>query len=152
MTTILIVEDNAVNRKVLLKQVEMLGYQVLAATNGEEALTIWDQQVIDLIFMDCLMPVIDGYEATAIIRQRERENLGKKSVIIGLTASALPGDREKCLAAGMDDYLAKPAFVADLKRVFSRWLPQEVAQTLPKKRISQTTDDYGGDRPLCFNP
>lgn len=152
MHTILIVEDNAVNRKVLLKQVEMLGYEVLAATNGEEALKVWDQQAVDLIFMDCLMPVMDGYEATTMIRERERLNPEKKSVIIGLTASALPGDREKCLAAGMDDYLAKPAFVVDLKRAFSRWLPQEVTQPSPKKLGSPSPDNYGGDRPLCFNP
>ncbi|MGB2924792.1 MAG: response regulator [Limnothrix sp.] len=131
---ILVVEDNLVNRKVLIKQIQIMGYRVTGAVNGLEAVEHWRAHPVDLMLMDCQMPVMDGYEATAAVRQAEGDK--RAVVIVGLTANAMAGDRQKCIAAGMDDYLAKPAFQEDLARIFDKWFIQNTIQTHKTKQES----------------
>jgi len=117
---VLVVEDDPVNQLVVTRLLEKAGYQVKAVTGGFEALEILKRELYDLVFMDCQMPEIDGYEATRRIRRGEAGNA--KIPIVALTAHAMKGDREKCLAAGMDDYLPKPLREGDLAEVLRRWL------------------------------
>ncbi|MGB6295109.1 MAG: chemotaxis protein CheB [Rivularia sp. (in: cyanobacteria)] len=112
---ILIVEDYADNREIVTLMLEELGYQAQAVNDGQQALDKLAQSDYDVILMDCQMPVMDGYEATRQLRQREGEQ--RHTIIIGLTANAMYDDREKCLNAGMDDYLSKPVMMEDLQRV-----------------------------------
>ncbi|MEO1084285.1 MAG: response regulator, partial [Acidobacteriota bacterium] len=117
---ILIAEDNAINRHLLEAQLDELGYRYSAVTNGDEAVRAVGEMHFDLVLMDCQMPELDGYAATEHIRQRE---VGARHLpIVALTAHAMAGDREKCLAAGMDDYLAKPFTQEQLALVLRRWL------------------------------
>lgn len=115
-----VVEDNEVNRKLAAKLLEKLGCQVELASNGKEALDIMERSTVDVAFLDCHMPEMDGFETTRAIRQRESAT-GRRTVVIAMTASAMEGDRERCLAAGMDDYLAKPVSMTDLQKALLRW-------------------------------
>lgn len=117
---ILLAEDNSSNRKVTLKMLGKLGYRADAVVNGQEMLEALERQPYDLIFMDVKMPVMGGIEATRAIRERWPNN-GPK--IIAVTAYALHGDREKCLAAGMDDYIAKPVESCELQKILSKSPP-----------------------------
>jgi signal transduction histidine kinase/two-component SAPR family response regulator/HPt (histidine-containing phosphotransfer) domain-containing protein len=124
---ILLCDDNDINQKVAARILQQLGYQPGLATNGREALGALDCQPYDLILMDVMMPEMDGLEATRIIRDRQKSgvpNYSSRTIIVALTAHAMQGDREKCLAAGMDDYLAKPIRPADVRQVIERWNPQ----------------------------
>jgi len=119
---VLVVEDHTDNRDLLRMMLEGLGYPTPDwAANGQQALERLAEQEYDLIFMDCQMPVMDGYQATQEIRQQE-VNQARKTVIIGLTASAMISDREQCLAVGMDDYLSKPLLLNDLAQMLEQWL------------------------------
>jgi CheY-like chemotaxis protein len=102
---ILIVDDNDINQLVVKKVLERQGFFCDLANNGEEAVSAVKKERYECILMDCQMPVLDGYEATKIIRRVEVDT---RSRIIAMTANALHGDREKCLESGMDDYLSKP--------------------------------------------
>jgi signal transduction histidine kinase/ActR/RegA family two-component response regulator len=113
---VLLAEDNAVNRKLAQRLLEKSGHEVHLATNGREVLTMLDHQEIDVVLMDLQMPEMDGFQATAAIRESEQKR-GGHLPILALTAYALTGDRENCLASGMDGYLAKPYSSEDLKRV-----------------------------------
>jgi CheY-like chemotaxis protein len=115
---ILLVEDTPINLKLVRHQVQLLGHQSDAAENGQQALDKLAQNNYDIVLMDCQMPVMDGYSATRALRQREGT---RHTVVIGMTAYAMQGDREKCLEAGMDDYLSKPVMIKDLKAMLERW-------------------------------
>jgi len=119
---ILIAEDNIINQTLARRMVEKLGYRVEVAANGREALEALDRAEIDLILMDCQMPGMDGYEATGEVRHRE-EGKGRHLPIVAMTANAVEGEREHCLSAGMDDYVAKPVTMSVLVAVLERWLP-----------------------------
>ena len=124
---VLLAEDNPVNVEVALAMLDSLGLDVVCARNGEEALQAAQAEDFDLILMDCQMPVMDGFAATAEIRRHEQQ-CGHARVlpIVAITANALQGDREACLAAGMDDYLSKPFTQQDLGHTIARWI------TLPR--------------------
>ncbi|MEN9358659.1 MAG: hypothetical protein RL095_194 [Verrucomicrobiota bacterium] len=119
---VLLAEDNAVNQKLAVKVLNMIGCSVDVAANGSEALQMLDRFHYPLVFMDCLMPEMDGYEATRQVRLREVAS-GRHQVVIALTANAMQGDDEKCRLAGMDDYLTKPLRRDELIRILVKWLP-----------------------------
>jgi CheY-like chemotaxis protein/HPt (histidine-containing phosphotransfer) domain-containing protein len=117
---ILVADDNATNQAVLLAQLGKLGYQADTAANGAEALEALGRGAYGLVLMDCEMPVMDGYEATRRIRASGDPHLP----IVAVTASATPGDRARCLSAGMSDFLAKPVDMWRLAEVLTKWLPE----------------------------
>jgi len=118
---ILVVEDNATNRMVVKRQLALLGLAVETAVDGQEALEMWRERAYGLILTDCHMPIMDGYQLTYAIRDAER-SLGRHTPIIALTANAMAGEAERCLAAGMDDYLSKPATLDQMSRALIKWL------------------------------
>jgi two-component system CheB/CheR fusion protein len=119
-TRILLVEDIEVNQNLILQMLQHLGYQADAVSDGQQALDRLSEQTYDIVLMDCQMPVLDGYEATRQLRQREKTT--DKTIVIGITAHAMVGDREKCLNAGMDDYISKPIRLKDLSALLQRWV------------------------------
>jgi signal transduction histidine kinase/DNA-binding response OmpR family regulator len=129
---ILVVEDNAANLKVAVRMVERLGYRADVAGNGIEAVRVLGQVRYDAVLMDCQMPEMDGYDAARAIRRNEEE--GHRTPIIAMTASALSGDRERCLAAGMDDYISKPVKLHIVAAVLERWLAAQSKTPFPVGR------------------
>ncbi|MCX7984150.1 MAG: PAS domain S-box protein [Bacteroidetes bacterium] len=119
---ILVAEDNAINQKLILRILKALGYEGELAANGKEAVEKVLSGTYDIVFMDVQMPEIDGYEATRIIREKEPKE--KRTVIVAMTAHALQGDRERCLEAGMDDYLSKPLLIDDVRKCIDKWRSQ----------------------------
>jgi len=118
---VLIAEDNVVNQRVAVRQLSKIGVSADAVANGKEVLAAIQQAPYDVILMDCQMPELDGYETTRIIRQREQaQTAPRRHHIIALTAHALDGDRERCLQAGMDDYLSKPMRLEQLAQALDR--------------------------------
>jgi len=118
---ILVAEDNQVNQQVVFETLDSFGCTVDLATNGHEAVTMYEKESYDLIFMDCRMPWMDGFEATAAIRRREQAD-GGHIPIIAMTAHAMKGDREQCLDAGMDDYIAKPINPNSILNILQHWV------------------------------
>jgi signal transduction histidine kinase/HPt (histidine-containing phosphotransfer) domain-containing protein len=123
---ILLVDDNEINQKVAARILSQVGYKPDLAENGRKALAALDQKIYDLIFMDVMMPDMDGLEATRNIRERQKNpaehpNYKSSIIIVAMTAHAMQSDREKCLAAGMDDYLAKPIRPADIRGIIEKW-------------------------------
>lgn len=117
---ILLVEDNEINRRVALGLLHARGHQVVVAENGLVAVNLLSEHEFDVVLMDMQMPVMDGYEATTAIRNREQQS-GGHLPIIAMTAEALKGDRERCLEAGMDDYVAKPIAAAEMYHAIERF-------------------------------
>lgn len=126
---VLVVEDNPINQLLTTEMLELMDCRVDLVGNGREALEFLDSQPVDLVLMDCEMPEMDGYEAATALRRRRKEDDGKGRLpIVGVTANAMIGDRERALAAGMDDYLSKPFTLQALRGVLRRWLPEESVQ------------------------
>jgi two-component system, sensor histidine kinase and response regulator len=165
---ILLAEDNVINQKVALAQLHQLGYVAEAVANGMEVLKALDSIPYDIILMDCQMPEMDGYEATRLIRKREksldqRRNWKSATYVIGVTANAMPGDREKCLAVGMNDYLSKPVQLTKLKEALERWRPAEqsdqafvsASNSISEAKLDcihavQPGDSAGAEKPIEF--
>ena len=139
--SILVAEDNTTNQDVIVFMLRSFGCEVDVASNGRDAVARVTEKSYDLILMDCQMPLMDGYQATTVIRQMEGDGLVDKTPIIALTANALEGDKEKCLAAGMDDYVSKPFKLEKLGTILETWchntpLSQESEETeQPAKEI-----------------
>ena len=135
--SVLVVDDNIVNQKVAQAMLKKLGVEVDVASTGREALNILSDEYYDLVFMDCQMPELDGFEATRIIREREAEHVefqdktknNPRIKIVAMTANAMQGDREKCIAADMDDYISKPVSEKDFTEVLKRCLNVETLCT-----------------------
>jgi signal transduction histidine kinase/CheY-like chemotaxis protein len=119
---VLLVEDNAINQEVGQSILHLMGLSVDIAENGQEALGLIQGDHYDLVLMDCQMPVMDGFEATRRVRERERMDGNPGVIIIAMTGNAMEGDRESCIRAGMDDYLAKPFTLNEIGQLLSRWL------------------------------
>ncbi|MCA9737293.1 MAG: response regulator, partial [Gemmatimonadetes bacterium] len=145
---VLLVEDEPVNQKVASSMLRRLGHHVDIVGNGEQAverLLSREGGHYDVVFMDCQMPVLDGYEATRRIRHAEQGGNRPHQVIVALTASALESDREKCVAAGMDDFLAKPIRLEDIGRALARWVgsapePWEAPHTAETRPVKDAFD------------
>ncbi|WP_273844167.1 PAS domain S-box protein [Rubrobacter calidifluminis] len=148
---VLVVEDNPVNQKVARRMLEKLGYDVEVASDGQKALEAVCGNRYAAVLMDCQMPVMDGYEASREIRRREQEgerfNESGHLPIIALTAGALATDREKALAAGMDDYIPKPVKPDELQEALERWLPDEGEPPLDPTILDNLRELAGEDDP-----
>ncbi|HLG96992.1 MAG TPA: ATP-binding protein [Bryobacteraceae bacterium] len=129
---VLLAEDNEVNQRIAVRLLEKLGLHADVAHTGREAVDAASKKQYGLILMDCQMPEMDGFEAAAVIRNRERNN--RRTPICALTANAIEGDRERCLAAGMDDYLPKPISLEKLREAVERWMPGAVKLVEPAAR------------------
>ena len=127
---VLVVDDNLVNQKLSSKMLQRLGCEVQIVENGQLAVERLQERGFDVVFMDCQMPVMDGYEATRRVRTREENGKLARTPIVAMTANAMQGDREKCLAAGMDDYITKPFKPADFKRMLESWVTREVSESV----------------------
>ncbi|MBI2380238.1 MAG: response regulator [Gammaproteobacteria bacterium] len=128
---VLLAEDTALNQEVAVTMLSQLGCTTQVANNGAEALRAMERSAFDLVLMDCQMPIMDGFAATRRLRELAAQEpmplAGRLPPIIAVTAHAVAGDREACIAAGMDDYLAKPYRLSDMAEVISRWLPVQAA-------------------------
>ena len=141
--TVLLVEDNKVNQLVGSKVLASLGYAYDIANNGREAVNAFQTSSYDAVLMDCQMPEMDGYQATGAIRRLEDVNETQRTPIIAMTAAAMEGDREACLAAGMDDFITKPVRLEIVSAVLKRW----VAQNIPvsdEHELTVTASASGG--------
>jgi PAS domain S-box-containing protein len=143
---VLLAEDNFVNRKLAKNMIERLGCRCEAVSNGQQAVEAFRKNAFHIVLMDCHMPEIDGFEATAMIRNLEATG-GKQNVpIIALTANAMKGDREHCLTSGMDDYLSKPVRKEHLTSILGKWLPIDCASS-DEDESPQETDDSTSSAP-----
>jgi CheY-like chemotaxis protein len=145
---VLLCDDNAINQKVASRLLQQMGYRADLAGNGLEALTALDRQPYDLIFMDVMMPEMNGFEATAAIRERQKQtgvfpNYKTPLIIVAMTANAMQGDREKCIEAGMDDYIAKPVRPEDVRHMIERW-GAKAAQVQAVRQTPEPATQTGG--------
>ena len=143
---ILLVEDNPTNQQVALGILEKLGFRADAVGNGREAIAALEKSAYDLVFMDVQMPVMDGFEATAAIRSGQTAIANPKIPIIAMTAHAMKGDRERCLEAGMDDYIPKPIAPKAIAAVLDKWLAH-----VRKQPAADPADPAAKIGPLVFD-
>jgi CheY-like chemotaxis protein len=134
---VLVVEDNAVNQRLASRLLEKRGHRVTVMVNGRQALEVLANQTFDFVSMDLQMPEMDGFEATAAIREREKDN-GGHIPIIALTAHAMKGDMERCLAAGMDGYLSKPIRPQELDDLLGKYLTRRTETVQMPETAEQT--------------
>jgi two-component system, sensor histidine kinase and response regulator len=153
---VLLAEDNLINQRVAIGMLTRLGVEVAVADDGAQALERALSEPFDLVLMDCEMPIMDGFEATRCLRERMPAGAGRPLPIVALTANAMAGDRDKCLAAGMDDYIPKPIKLEHLVRTLGRWLERaEPAGAPPAPRpparaeLSPTADTL--ERPRAID-
>jgi two-component system, sensor histidine kinase and response regulator len=139
---VLIAEDNMVNQKVAMKMLTKLGCRADVVADGQEAVDALRSVPYDLVFMDCNMPEVDGFMATEMIRRME--GTSKHTIIVAMTANALKGDRERCLAAGMDDYISKPVTQKDLAAIINQWSGQIMSQTPNQAPPPDRVEQYDG--------
>ena len=144
---VLVAEDNESNLVIARAHLERLGLQVIAVADGQQALELMHQQMFNLVLMDCQMPTLDGFAATAVWREHEAV-AGGHLPVIALTANAMEGDRERCAAAGMDDYLAKPYSGAEVLAVLMRWLPVERRQSELVQPVMPEFRQVAADSPI----
>jgi len=137
---VLVVEDNVLNQVVAVGILTRLGYAADVVENGRDAVEAVTRGAYGAVLMDCRLPGLDGYQATAEIRRREGAN--RHIPIIAMTASASQEDRERCLAAGMDDYLAKPVLVGDIEAVLARWLRDEAPAAGAAEAAAEVIDHH----------
>jgi signal transduction histidine kinase/DNA-binding response OmpR family regulator/HPt (histidine-containing phosphotransfer) domain-containing protein len=140
---ILVAEDNPVNQDVVRHMLNLLGCSIEIAENGVLVVEAAEKGGYDLIFMDCQMPRMDGFAATRIIRDREAALGLVRRPIIALTANAIAGDRDRCLAAGMDDYLSKPFDLAQLRGVLQRWIPEKARSAVAGVAATEPAEMLG---------
>ena len=145
---ILLVDDNAINQKVAVRILQQIGYQADTAVNGREALAALDKKPYDFIFMDVMMPEMDGHEATRLLRRRQmvggQPNYDQRIVVVAMTAHAMAGDREKCLAAGMDDYLSKPVRPKEVRDMVEKWAGSFLSEN-KQGAVAQPAEISGGE-------
>jgi signal transduction histidine kinase/two-component SAPR family response regulator/HPt (histidine-containing phosphotransfer) domain-containing protein len=148
---ILLVDDNAINQKVAVRILQQLGYVPEVAGNGREALDLLDQKPFDFIFMDVMMPEMDGLEATRMLRKRQmggdHAHYQSRIIVCAMTAHAMTGDREKCIASGMDDYLAKPVRPKDVRDMLERW-GGKILPNNAKPSPGKTIDSLAAEPPV----
>ena len=141
---ILVVEDNPVNQLVITSMLDAYGLEPDVAEDGQAGLEAFIAARPDLVLMDISMPGMNGLEATAAIRAHERESGALRCPVIALTANAMPGDREDCRVAGMDDFLSKPVTMADIETMLERWLPEAEASSPSRARVDGPAASSGG--------
>ncbi len=150
---VLLAEDESINQDVALGLLESFGCQVDCVANGREAVEAMTHTDYGLVLMDCQMPLMDGYAATQMIRQREVTGSHGHTPIIALTANAMKEDRERCLAAGMDDYISKPFTVDDLSAILRRWLPRRSEPSPQPESSDELTDNESvSQAPVLVEP
>ncbi len=137
---VLLAEDNPVLRNLAQRQLERLGVKADTVGDGKQVIEAVSKRDYALILMDCQMPEMDGFEATHVIRSSEQSG-SKRIPIIAMTASAMPGDKESCIAAGMNDYLSKPVSLEALRRVIERWLPDQTALPAPSSVVLPAAEE-----------
>ncbi|MGA2738768.1 MAG: DAHL domain-containing protein [Bryobacteraceae bacterium] len=148
--TILLAEDSRVNQIVATRLLEKLGHSVVLAGTGRAVLEAVENQTFDLVLMDVQMPEMDGLEASMAIRQSERTS-GKHLTIVAMTANAMIGDKERCLRAGMDDYLSKPVSPRELNEVLARWLPKNNGESATSLEGAMQPPTIGSSSPVVFD-
>ena len=149
---VLVVEDNATNQVVARSMLNKLGIQTDVVGNGEEAISVLSQLPYDLVFMDCQMPVMDGFTATQQIRDPQSAVKDHAIPVIAMTANAMQGDRERCLDAGMDDYIAKPVDPTKLSKALEQWLPKDCRQCSTPENAAEAASTLPMSKPVPGNP
>ena len=135
---VLVAEDNLMNQKVAVRLLDKVGFAADVVNNGRLAVEAVRSNQYDLVLMDCQMPEMDGFEATSEIRRMEGRD--RHTIIFALTANAMMGDRERCLAAGMDDYLSKPFDLAALQKAVDTWLLKDAPRPTQAEKMQALLD------------
>lgn len=145
---ILLAEDDIVNQQVVIHTLEKLGFNATVAANGEEVLKQLEYHTFDIVFMDIQMPKMDGFEATRRVRSYHSDKMNSKIPIVAMTAHTMEGDKERCLSAGMNDYISKPINRSELKAVLNRWLP--IHDNMEDRQIFEV-QDISSDQALDYS-